>query len=587
MLNRLYSETGAFDEIRFQTGLNIILGKYSGTEKSPDINGIGKSSVVRLVDLAFLSSGRKREFTTHKYNFLQRHSFSLEFTIQNTRYTLKRLFHDLSKAYFAETGQELVEYREEELKEILADRLFRPVDFDLYFESGWYHNLMRFYIKDDLDSRARRNPVNFIHEATRAPYLYAHNLFLLGLPNKSIFEFDAYNQELKQQQQVKKKLEEKLFEDTGKNVVEFNHELLEIERKIAALEESLKEYQFFKTYQDVERELIEIAKQVGEKNALYNKFSKELEYYQHSYQRDVTEIDLERVTKLYEDVNAHLARFVKYELQKILTFRTEIAENRQKFLQQRVQDLNTAMQKLLMEIDELDRCRSKLLKFLDEREALDSLKNTYNSLIEQKAMYERVAVNIQKIREIELEISETKEKISALTTQVIREIQANESTIKAVKLFFYDIIAQAIFVGENTDDVKFDIHASSLDRTPATIDIDIPKSKSLGKFVFKLLAYDLTVFLHALHTNRNLPHFLFHDGVFHGVGQKTVMNVLNYMYRESLQSDLQYIITLNEHEMYIPSEKEAVLGKLQFDVADRTIATFEDTPERMFFKQSF
>ena len=133
------------------------------------------------------------------------------------------------------------------------------------------------------------------------------------------------------------------------------------------------------------------------------------------------------------------------------------------------------MRKLLTEIDELDRRRSRLLKFLDEREALDSLKNTYNSLIEQKALYERVAVNIQRIRDIELEISETKERISALTTQVIREVQASEQTIKAVQVLFYDIISRAIFMGENTEDVKFDIHASSSSRTPTTIDIDIPK----------------------------------------------------------------------------------------------------------------
>ncbi len=587
MLNRLYSETGAFNEIVFKPGLNIIMGKYSGAQKSPDINGIGKSSVVRLVNLAFLSSSAKKEFTHHKYHFLKEHSFSVEFIVNKTQYTIKRLFRDLKKAFFGEAGKELVEYDKDKLKEVLADKLFRPVDFDLYFESSWFRNLMRFYIKDDLANRERTNPINFIHSSARLPNQHAHNFFLLGLPNKSIFEFDHYNQELKKQHNLQKKLEEKLFEETGKNVKEFNHELIEIERKIANLQESLKAYEFFKNYQNVERELIEIAKQISEKNSLYNKFSKELEYYQNSFQRDVAETDIERVTTLYQEVNAHLARFVKYELQKILNFRTEIAENRQKFLQQRVNELDDTMKKLLTEIDGLDQRRSKLLRFLDEREALDSLKNTYNSLIEQKALYERVSVNIQKIREIVLEISEIKEKLSTLTTQVIREVQASEQTIKEVKLLFYEIISNAIFVDENTEDVKFDISASSSTRTPTTIDIDVPKSKSLGKFVFKLLAYDLTVFLHTLYTQRNLPRFLFHDGVFHGVGQKTVMSALNYMHRESLQYDFQYIITLNEHEMYIPSEKETFLGKLHFDLDDRTVASFEDMPEKMLFKKSF
>jgi len=247
---------------------------------------------------------------------------------------------------------------------------------------------MRFYIKDDLANRERTNPINFIHSSARIPNQHAHNFFLLGLPNKSIFEFDHQNQDLKKQQNLQKKLEEKLFEETGKNVREFNHELIEIERKIGELQDSLEEYQFFSNYQDIERELIEIAKQVAEKNALYNKFSREFEYYRNSFQRDVAETDIEKVTKLYEEVNTHLARFVKYELQTILNFRTELVENRQSFLQQRVTELNENMKKLLVEVDGLDKRRSKLLKFLDEREALDSLKNAYNSLIEQKALYD-------------------------------------------------------------------------------------------------------------------------------------------------------------------------------------------------------
>lgn len=439
MLNRLYSETGAFDEISFKPGLNIIMGKYSGAQKSPDINGIGKSSVVRLIDLAFLSQSAKKEFTHPKYDFLKSHSFSLEFTIHNIHYTLKRLFHNLNKAFFARVGKEIVEYRENELKEVLADKLFRQVDSDLYFESSWFRSLMRFYIKDDIANQEREAPINFIHRAARIPYLYVLNFFLLGLPNKSILELDAYNHELREQQNVQRKL----------------GELSNIERKVAVLEESLKKYQFSQKYKEIEKELVYITQKVNEKNTLYNKLSKELEYYQNSLSQDFTKTDIERVTKLYEEVNAHLARFVKYELQKILEFRREIAENRQKFLQQRINELQEAMKKLLIEVDELDRHRSKLLNFLDEREALDSLKNTYKSLIEQKTLYEKVVLDIQKIQQIE--VSEIEAQISSLTTQVIREIQASAQTIKDIKLLFYDIISHAIFVGENTDDVKFDI----------------------------------------------------------------------------------------------------------------------------------
>ena len=73
-LKRLYSETGLFEEVEFHTGINIILGKYSGEKEARGVHGIGKSTLVRLIDFAFLSTQVKELFNTRKYGFLNGHN---------------------------------------------------------------------------------------------------------------------------------------------------------------------------------------------------------------------------------------------------------------------------------------------------------------------------------------------------------------------------------------------------------------------------------------------------------------------------------------------------------------------------------
>lgn len=71
MLIRIYSETNLIDAVPFHNGINIILGKYSGDKEARGINGIGKSTLVRLVDFTLLS-GKAEKDLLKKYDFYVR-----------------------------------------------------------------------------------------------------------------------------------------------------------------------------------------------------------------------------------------------------------------------------------------------------------------------------------------------------------------------------------------------------------------------------------------------------------------------------------------------------------------------------------
>jgi len=85
MLEELYSETGLLNkDVVFRPGINIILGKYAHNKQESGINGIGKSSLIRLIDYLLLSEGADKIFSNEKYSFLwkEEHTVTLKLKIQ-------------------------------------------------------------------------------------------------------------------------------------------------------------------------------------------------------------------------------------------------------------------------------------------------------------------------------------------------------------------------------------------------------------------------------------------------------------------------------------------------------------------------
>ena len=132
MLRRLWSPTRLFDPIEFREGLNLIIGRYSKPRIFNDpagINGIGESSVVRLLDYLLLSEQQRKRFTSKKYGFLadEDHSVVLELRAGDREVTIRRTFGKAAKVVaLVIDGQPEVQLDEKEARSILGPLLFPP-----------------------------------------------------------------------------------------------------------------------------------------------------------------------------------------------------------------------------------------------------------------------------------------------------------------------------------------------------------------------------------------------------------------------------------------------------------------------------
>ncbi len=255
-------------------------------------------------------------------------------------------------------------------------------------------------------------------------------------------------------------------------------------------------------------------------------------------------------------------------------------------------ELENSITIIFKELSRLEDERSKLLKSLQERGVLDKLENTYEELIREQSLFERQNQILVQVDEFNKILADQELVLSSIKKNIIDYIQNSQNILNELRQLFIEILSSAIFMDSYDTSGYFDIaltHKSQKNNLPFKIDVNIPKSSSVGQEVLKIITYDLMIFIHAIKKKRPLPDFLIHDGVFHGMSHKTMVNILNYIYRKHLElldiRNFQYIVTFSEDEIEIPTDKRDLYGEFSFSFNDRKIIELEDIESKMLFKK--
>ncbi len=594
MLIRLYSDTNLLvQNINFEPGINIIYGKYSGNKEAKGINGIGKSSLIRLINYMLLSDTAEKEFNKPKYNFLreENHNLTLEFESNGKKHFIKREFSAKGTIYFGLSLFNMEEYEKAELLEVLSGLLFPVTNNEVYFEGNKFRTLMQFFIKDDIQNKSRKDPTNFLSFTPNAVDKSIYNFFLLGLPTKHLINFSEISKEYTRYKDALKTNEEKLKADTGHSVEEYRSEKLKLEANVRVLKERLKVYDFKDSHKDIEKKLSEIILKINDKAQEYHAISQKLKNVREAYQLN-QEVDTLQIQKIYNEVLTNFGSAIKKSLDEIKQFKTEILENRNKFLVSKEKELEIYINSIFKDLSKLEEERSLLLKGLQEQGALDMLENTYEALIKEQSLIERQNQILIQVDEYNRILADQEIVLSQVRRDISEDIQKAEIELNDLRGLFNEILSSALFLNEEDSSGYFDISLTRNNKTnlPFKIDVNIPKSGSLGQEDLKTIAYDIMIFLNAIKKNRSIPDFLIHDGVFGNMSHKTMVNYLNYIYKKHLElfqiKNFQYIVTFSEDEIEVPANKLDLYGAFNFDFNKKKIIELEDVDEKMLFKRN-
>ncbi len=591
MLIRIYSDTNLIDAVPFHNGINIILGKYSEDKEARGINGIGKSTLVRLVDFTLLSGKAEKRFSQKKYDFLrdEEHTITLEFEIQEQKYFIKRSFVDTKKVFFGKRPDLLDEYEKSEMPKVLEGIFFPTESNEVFFEGKRYGTLMEFFVKDDLQNQQRADPLNFVSYNANASEKALYNFYLLNLPTKTLLKYNEVSSEYENYSKTVKTLSEKIKADTGKDIQEFRTERLKIEKDITTLENSLKEYNFLANHAEIEQKLNHVISEINDHSIIYHNTNRKLEKLKSSYS-DVSTIDLDKIQKLYNETLSTFGNFVKKSLDEVIDFKKQLLANRNKYLLEEEKKLQTIINQTFKQLEKLEKNRSELFSLLKERGALDRIESTYEKLVNEKTLLERNTSIVREIDDIEEILGNSNIVIAELKRDIVSELNKQQTYLDELRLLFQQILENAIYLDEEFDNSYFNITLNSTsprNQLPFKISLEIPKADALGQERLKIVAYDLMVFLKSRIDKRNFPDFLVHDGVFHAISNKTISNVLNYMFQKSNElHNFQYLLTFNEDEINLSGD-ENKFGKVDFIWSKQVIAEYSDTEQQTIFKRFF
>lgn len=595
MLEELYSDSGLLNkEVEFRHGLNIILGKYGRNKQESGINGIGKSSLIRLIDYALLSDGADTLFAQKRYDFLrdEHHTITLKLKIFGESHYIRRSFGKKKGIIeFGTSPNRLSDYETREIRSILIDKLFPINDESVRYEGDRFRTLFNFFVKDDLDQRQRSDPLDFFPYRATAHEKFAYNFFLLGLPNDALFEYGSHLKHYRDQQKFVKTLTEQIERSTGKKLSEFKSERLVLEQRVSLLEKSLRDYKFLEKYKEIEASLSSINDQINDRLKTFHSLSRKLKRLRELSVSPLN-IDVAEVTSMYEELSTAFATLVKKQLDEIIEFKKTLIENRLRHNLEREKHIESSLLEVELEITGLENRRAALMRQLEEKGELDSIANTYEELAAEKSALEKNVQILRRIDDTNGELQKIDIDISEARVSIYEDIQGAEDKLDDLRTLFREIVENAILTSTDLSaSAYFDVSTTSNTRRnqiPFNVEIEVPKSDALGRFNLKLVAYDLLVFLHSIRTQRQLPRFLVHDGVFHGIAKRTMVDTLNYVHRQSqLHPGFQYIVTFNEDEIYIPEERKELDGTLDFNLDDVVVARYTDNDSGMIFKRAF
>ncbi|MDO4248222.1 MAG: DUF2326 domain-containing protein [Neisseria sp.] len=598
MLKKLWSPTNLLlEDIQFHPGLNLIIGQYSEkrstqNQQSHGQNGIGKSSIVRLIDYLLLSYEAGKLFGRKKYDFLreQKHEICLLLEVKDGLLQIRRNFHEPKRIYLKQADQPELAWDIEEAKKVFSD-IFFPRSQERNYPNGNYRNLMSFFIKDDLDNAKRDTPTNYVqHGGINKSQLILLNLYLLGLPCSFLNDLlNVWDMIGKLQDDIKI-LTNYLIRPSGKSIGQLRSELAVKEKNLIGLHISLQEFKLNESFKNISEAIAEIEQELTSLRRQERQIAHQLEKLHSFTQTDSTEINIEDIRKQYEAVVMDLGRMVSKCIEDVLYFRESITQERLKFYGNRINELSREQKKLLDDINNLDTKRAVLLNTLDNDTDM-SLTEAWGQYALAKAEAADTRAKLDSIEKNNNELSKLQYEANICQMNARNAIQDYSDKVEGIRTLFKEIVEAAFTeISYEADGAYLDIATpGSLKKNsvPIKIETGFPRSEALGQTKLATVVYDLTVMLNAVREKISLPDFLIHDGVFHGVEIRKKVNLLNFIQTQGEQYNFQYIVTFNEEEMKLSDTDKMQNIRYQFDIKQHTVIHLKDSPDEMLFGFSF
>ena len=575
-LCKIYSnDDDRFHNIKFHSGLNVVLAEITDkSDADKDTHNLGKTLLISLIDFLLLKGiNDKSKFFLTKGGF-EEQVFFAEIKLNSGKYLIIRRGVDYpSKISFK-----------------LSDEAVTGFPLDIVFD---YENLPFEKAKKQLEDYLGFDVL------TNWPYRKSITYFLRSQHDyRDVFELGKFKGKHKDWKPFvfdllgfdgnivneKYELEEEIADLNKKIEIiqqESNIDINERDKIAGLLAIKLDErnelatkidrFNFYESDAKINAELVDnIDTKIQILNAQRYALSVEIKKTEESLSSTPSNVDLDKLKRLYSDANVYFPDSLVNDFEKLLDFKQSITNERNRFLHENLTGSKSDYETLGSELKDLESEKERLMEYLTEKDSYSKFKELQKHLAGIEANLIQLKEKLKSIDKTSVLVDKVEEKQADVENK-IKDIHASidEQKHAEIRKTFNHIIKSILNVNallslslNKQGNIEFDARIQN----PESLDIT---SEDDGATYRKMLciAFDIAILIY--YSNKSFYHFAYHDGSLEALDDRKKIKYISIINNICADYDLQYILTTidsdlprNEYGEVIPFSESEICLKL-------------------------
>lgn len=523
-------------KISFHIGTNFIVD----TSESKKHNKVGKTTLLKLIDLIFGAKDKKYIYTdsetnstnTKLYTFITKNKVAVEaFVVPSLKSPNKEKSYHLKVDLF-NYGSHYIN------NEKFNSDGYRTQLNKIFFNNNKNIPSFRCLINSFIRVSLKKDYNEFLKNLSRAStqvYRETYNyLFEISDPQKNR-DLDSLNKRLKELTISLNRFEDinnfHGIEATNQIINQLKNDKTDINQKLTDIVNKTEFEANRDKFNKVRNEYTKLLTKI--ENINYN-IRKNEELIAEESKSSASQIDDSLSKKFFKEVNSIIPELNK-TFNQMIAFNNKLRENKISYYTEVNNSLKKKLNDLSNQKEQLLRTNHQFLSLVQD-DKIGDYENLINNLNRINTLITEHTTKITSVKKFQKDINSTQEKIDSLKEEIEKDANQYESKMNIFNRFFKDfsskITGEQAILTYNTNPDKFPLSLQNIDGT------------STGTRKSLIAAYDLAYQHFAKEIKKPIPNIIAHD-----VLENIEGNSLQSIIRIANNSDTQYIVAVLKEKL--------------------------------------
>lgn len=555
MIHHIFSSLINFKELKFHSGLNILIAKKeAGATDMQTRNRAGKTSLIEIIH--FLTGATATKDSIFRSDALVNELFGISFDLGEEKVTAKRSGRDKSKLYVEGLGflKDKIHLSNTEWTSLLGEKMFDLHNLaDVEGRDPTFRSLFAYFVRRQ-NSGGFTTPEKQSTQQQPGDFQVAL-LYLLGLDWRIASEWQVVRDREKSLKELKKAARSSAFGSIIGKASDLRTQVAVAEARLREMQAQLTVFHVLPQYAELESEADQLTSRINDlsnANVIDIGSIRDLE----------TAISLETpppiddLESIYAEAGVSLPGLSIKRYDEVRSFHESVIRNRRDYLAGELEASRRRIAVREQEKKHLDERRAEVMNLLKSHGALEQFSKLQSETARKEAEVESLRRRFSAAEQLEDTKNELDIERNRLILRLRRDFAEQEKRLSAAFLAF-----------EATSKRLYESAGSmTVEETSNGPQFQFPMQGSRSKGIKNMQIFCFDMMLMRLCAERgNGPGFLVHDShLFDGVDGRQVVSALKVGAEIAEELDFQYIVTMNEDDAF----KETTEG---FNVRDHIL----------------